>query len=604
MARSVSADTVGTYRLRQRLGVGGMAEVFLATGPDGQNVAIKRVLPALAIDDEFRAMFWDEACIMAELGHANVVRLYDYGQTKDTLYLALEYVDGPSVARYLRKAAREKLEPRPEAAVSIIYQLLSGLGYVHAAVNRDGDPLNIVHRDVSPGNLLLSQNGQAKLGDFGIVRSEFLARRTQPGELKGKMGYMSPEQAEGFKVDRRSDLFSAGIILAELLTLRPLFLGRSEFDTLTRTVRSDLSTWHRFNHSVPLPLRAVTEKALSRDVGDRYQSADEMMRALKSAAEESGLPQGRDVVVKELSRAGLLASPELGSGERPRVALGQIPSPPPARPSVAPSSERDQKWLGPENFRRGRSMWRAEYHDASLPLHLFTALRRVTSGGVELKQDDRSLYLEISEGRVVAAHDASSPYQLGRLLIEENVFGKKELETALVASQAAGQRLGQTLASEHRLRDGVLGRVLSRQFRLRLSAWVKTLDGRISALCHEGGSRDESLDLPESVAQVVEALREIWSTEAIETRLAPVLESVCLPGSGCDHPEAYGFTSGEWRALQTVLEGGALEGKSVGRALAIVAEERLARRREAQFAVLIGLSTGIIQAPGFAERAG
>src|SRR5690606_17950100 len=166
-------------------------------------------------------------------------------QTKDTLYLALEYVDGPSVARYLRKAARDKLAPKPSAAVSIIVQLLAGLGYVHAAVNRDGDPLNIVHRDVSPGNLLLSQLGQAKLGDFGIVRSEFLARRTQPGELKGKMGYMSPEQAEGFKVDRRSDLFSAGIILAELLTLRPLFLGKSEFDTLTRTVRSDLSTWHR-----------------------------------------------------------------------------------------------------------------------------------------------------------------------------------------------------------------------------------------------------------------------------------------------------------------------------------------------------------------------
>lgn len=600
MARTVNADMVGSYVLRQRLGVGGMAEVFLATAPDGRNVAIKRVLPALAVDEEFRAMFWDEACIMAELNHANIVRLFDYGQTKDTLYLALEYVDGPSVARYLRKAARDKLAPKPSAAVSIIVQLLAGLGYVHAAVNRDGDPLNIVHRDVSPGNLLLSQLGQAKLGDFGIVRSEFLARRTQPGELKGKMGYMSPEQAEGFKVDRRSDLFSAGIILAELLTLRPLFLGKSEFDTLTRTVRSDLSTWHRFNHSVPPPLREVTEKALRRDVNERYQSADEMMRALREAAEESGVPIGRDEVAKELGRTGLLAHPELGSGERPRVVLG--PSVAPRSRSSAPPSERDQRWVPPESFRPGRSVWRAEYHEASLPLHLFSALSRVTNGGVELKQDDRSLYLEIHEGRIIAAHDSSSPYQLGRLLIEENVMSKGELDTVLMASRTTGQRLGQSLASADRLREGVLGRVLSRQFRLRLSAWMKTMDGRISALSHDGHARDISLDPPESIAQVVEALREIWSTENMEARLQPVLESICLPAGSVENAEAYGFSPGEWRALRTVLPDGALEGKSIGRALSIIVEERLARKREAQFAILIGLSAGLIQAPGFAER--
>jgi len=647
MGVALGAQKVGHYELKERLGSGGMAEVFLAASPRRPVVAVKRVLPGLAVDEEFRAMFWDEACIMAQLAHPNVVRLFDYGEADETLYLALEYVDGPSVARYLRKAARDKFDPNISAALSIVTQLLTGLEYVHEAASLEGKPLNIIHRDISPGNVLLTRGGQAKLGDFGIVRSEFLARRTQPGELKGKIGYMSPEQAEGLKVDRRSDLFSAGIILAELLTLRPLFLGKSEFDTLTRTVKSDLSTWHRFSEPVPEALRTVTERALSKNPAERFATAREMRDALLQVALLLGIEVECRDVAEDLVRVGLTPREGGLSGERPRVhgpgagaksgvpssAIGANPTRPGDRASElrpseirpgetrpndphlrpvsepAPRSERDSRWVGLPPFRRGRGVWRAEFRATNLMSHLFAALRRVGDGGVELTHGSNGLYLEVVRGSIVAAHDESSGARLvgggfsplGQLLIDEGALEPGNLDLVVKASRSEGLRLGEYLLREGRIRDGVLDRLLARQFRVRLGQWATVQSGRVAALVlDDEGSREDRRDpdhVPDSIPQVVEALREAYSAESLSLTLSPFLNSSILPACGCTDPAQFGFTSAEWRVLKTVLEGGVLEGRRTADVLREVVDERLARRREAEFSLLVGLAAGILQAP-------
>lgn len=599
-----------------------MAEVFAATSPSGETVAVKRVLSALVVDEEFRAMFWDETCIMGQLEHPNIIRLLDYGKTEDTLFLALEYVDGPSVARFMRKAARDKIAPNLSAAVSIIAQLLAGLGYVHDVKNDAGEPLRIVHRDVSPGNVLLSSNGFAKLGDFGIVRSDFLARRTQPGELKGKIGYMSPEQAQGTPLDHRSDLFSAGIILAELLTLRPLFLGRSEFDTLNRTVQVDLSTWHRFNQAVPLPLRAVVERALHLEPKKRFSSADKMRAALLEAAYAVGLSAEQHHVTQALGDAHMLPEEERASGQRPvggrapprpqksssSSASWSISTFPPAqnigeaKTQKATISAHDQRWIGLQSFRRGRPIWRAEFRSGTLFEPLFAALRRVLSGGVEFTTGGRTLFLELQRGRVVAAHDSTGHKPLGQLLLEESIVSSGELSQAIATSRRLGIRLGEHLLLERRLREGVLNRLLKRQFHLRLADWLTVDEGRVAAFSHENGSGRESESAPDSVAQTVEALREGLSPEAVSLALRPVLGSAIFPSGVPLEVTQLGLTAAEARVLYTVLEGGALEGRPTRQVLEVVVSERLARRREGEFALLMGLSTGLIQAPGFGRR--
>ena len=232
---------LGPYELGERLGLGGMAEVFVAyrAGPHGfaKKVALKRILPELAQDPRFVAMFCDEARISAPLCHPNIVQVIDFGESEGELFMAMEFVEGVSLAKLLRYVSGRRERFPIGAALFVAHEVLAGLAFAHNACDENGNPLSIVHRDVSPGNVLIGRAGDVKLADFGIVRSSFVDRRTYPGELKGKVGYMSPEQVMGIEVDPRSDLFTVGIILSEMLIARPLFSGQNEFDILTKILR-------------------------------------------------------------------------------------------------------------------------------------------------------------------------------------------------------------------------------------------------------------------------------------------------------------------------------------------------------------------------------
>lgn len=270
----------GKYFLIDRINVGGMAEVFKAKayGVEGfeKLVAIKRILPNIAEDEEFITMFIDEAKIAVQLNHANIAQIFDLGKIEDTYFIALEYVYGKDLrAIFERLRKRGEIMPIP-AACYIITQVCEGLDYAHRKKDSMGRDLNIVHRDVSPQNILVSYEGDVKVIDFGIAKAANKASKTQAGILKGKFGYMSPEQVRGLPLDRRSDIFSLGIIFYEILTGERLFVGESDFSTLEKVRNVEIMPPTAYNRNIPDSLEKIILKALAKDADDRYQYASEM----------------------------------------------------------------------------------------------------------------------------------------------------------------------------------------------------------------------------------------------------------------------------------------------------------------------------------------
>ncbi|HEY4013813.1 MAG TPA: serine/threonine-protein kinase [Polyangiaceae bacterium] len=303
---------LGPYELLRRIATGGMAEVYLArrAGPHGfqKTVALKRILPQFARDPDFVAMFVDEARVCARLGHPNIVQVFDFGEEDGELYMAMEYVDGTTGARLVRAVAARGEEIPLDVCLHVAMSILRALGAAHGARDEEGRPLALVHRDVSPGNVLIDRSGAVKLTDFGIARAAEIERRTDAGQLKGKLGYMSPEQVVGRDLDARSDIFTLGIVLAEMLILRPLFSGGKELDVLIRIRDADLSAIDRAGARVPEDVRAVLFRALSRDPALRWPSASAFADALEEIVRRRRLQVGPSRLGMLIDKLGLVAA--------------------------------------------------------------------------------------------------------------------------------------------------------------------------------------------------------------------------------------------------------------------------------------------------------
>src|SRR5690349_22951575 len=258
-------------------------------------VAIKKILPHLATDQSFVEMFIDEARITAQLDHRNIVSVYELGTDADTPYIAMQYVDGLDVLALLRECARAQIRLSPELAALIARDVLDALDYAHNAIDVAGRPLRIVHRDISPGNVLLSWRGDVKLTDFGIARAAERRHKTEAGKLKGKYGYMSPEQVSGSEVDIRSDVFSVGILLAEMIMARRLFTSTNDLDILLMVRDARLDRLHKYASEFPVELRVLTVRALQRRPEDRWQSAGQFRDALDEWIRRTSRVTSRDL---------------------------------------------------------------------------------------------------------------------------------------------------------------------------------------------------------------------------------------------------------------------------------------------------------------------
>jgi len=283
------------------LATGGMAEIHLArqTGIEGfeRIVVVKKILPTLAGDESFLEMFFDEARIAALLNHPNIVQIYDLGKEGEEYFIAMEYLEGESLAYLERQARKKKIYMPPHLAAGIIAMLCDGLDYAHAFQGPEGKPLQIVHRDVSPQNVIILFNGGVKLVDFGIAKAASQLHMTRVGTMKGKLTYMSPEQVLGKTVDRRSDIFSLGVILWEVLTRRRLFKRPSEPATLQAIMNEDIPEIREIRPEVPLELEAIALKALQKDPADRFENASAMGNALRDHIREASVSAG----IREIS---------------------------------------------------------------------------------------------------------------------------------------------------------------------------------------------------------------------------------------------------------------------------------------------------------------
>lgn len=279
----------GRYELLELIGTGGMAEVFKARGdtPVGldQLLVVKTILPAYARNKAFVNMLIAEAKVTSLLEHPNIVPIYELGEIRGNYYIAMELVDGADLLDVLARCTHEKLRVPTEIALHIVSEVCKGLAHAHAAHDADGRPLNIVHRDVSPSNILLGLDGVVKIMDFGVASADFgldgAADVAHPSAaLKGKLGYMSPEQVRGAPLDRRSDVFALGIILFECLTLKRLFLGRTDAQTLMNVRDANVEKKFKRHSYIPKPLRNILRRALARDPAHRFQTATDMQEAI------------------------------------------------------------------------------------------------------------------------------------------------------------------------------------------------------------------------------------------------------------------------------------------------------------------------------------
>ena len=319
--QSAQPIAFGKYTLLERISHGGMAEVFRARtlGEAGfeRIVAIKLLLPQVAMDDEFVTMLIDEAKIAGQLSHANIAQIFDLGRADDRYYIVQEYVPGRDLRAILKHLSDRGQRLTLAQSCHILLKVCEGLDYAHNKRDAAGSPLNLVHRDISPQNVIASYEGEIKLIDFGIVKAEGRATRTLAGLVKGKFAYMSPEQLRGLPVDRRSDVFACGIVLHELLTGEPLFKRGTEFETLRRARYGEIDPPSKINREVPPELDRIALKALARHVDDRYQSALQFRDELWEFVRSHGCFTSRD----ELAAWMRQTFPEDPGGSEPEIEI-------------------------------------------------------------------------------------------------------------------------------------------------------------------------------------------------------------------------------------------------------------------------------------------
>ncbi|QRK12218.1 protein kinase [Archangium violaceum] len=484
---------MATYRLIRKLAAGGMAEVFLAkvVGAEGfeKPVAVKRVLPSLAQDREFVELFLREAKLTVCLQHANVVQVFDLGSINGQYYMVMEFVDGENLRALQRGSASNQVPLGLREVCFIVQQVTEGLAYAHGRADAAGRPLNIIHRDVNPSNVMVAASGEVKLADFGIAKAANVQNGTQVGVVKGKAGYLAPEQVKGAEVDQRADLFLIGLMLYELLAGRQLFGGTDYFQTLRQIAQFDVKSLAPVP-GVPPALWSIVTRALAPEPSARFHRARDISDALQNFLFDHRLRVGPQDVAALFARCFPgRHSPLDGSGEvrgeeirlgsdaglrrpqtltsvrsRPPFPGGPRPGTPatPLRPVTDPG--RVQPPPPPPEARGGTSLSMQvppPLPGGARPGATSTSLTVPASTGARtMTQTGRGTSLPLSSPtRVMRAPRR----KLGEMLVSAGKLSETQLKGALERQKRTGGRIGELLVAEGHITEEDVVRVLGEQ---------------------------------------------------------------------------------------------------------------------------------------------
>jgi serine/threonine-protein kinase len=583
---------MGVYQLDDRIGGGGMADVYAAWAPSpepGRRVALKRMRPELASNTHYKVMFCDEARIGALLSeHRNIVQLVDFDVFQREPFMVFEYIDGLSVSRLMRLSwVRKRTMPLP-AALFVAHQILVALDSAHNASDEQGHALGIVHRDVSPENILVSRTGQVKLTDFGIVRTRGVSRSTNPGGLKGKLGYMSPEQIAGGEVDARSDLFSLGVVLAEMLTHAPLFRGLDELELLTRMYQVDVAVLE--SPALSFEMRALLARALNPRASQRFQTAREFQLAIEEIALASNLELDEQLLqdwfsdldvlprhsgtfrVASLRRAqrdprlldrirhvrdAFLSGADAPSTltretlREPRRSLAgalaahdsdhpfdptprersrsSSPAPAPRAKEADSAASVRASSSRPSALSFGRppemgALWSRTLRRAELANVLCLLTQRRQTGLLRIADREREKRLYFEGGALSFISSTDEAELLGRRLLQIGLVRKSELERALASADARGCRVGEALVAQRTLRPHVVLRALIAQHEARFLEIGSWHEGTLAFFSGEKPGLEAVRVQAAPLELVFRLVRQTYSVTELRKLLLPIAE--------------------------------------------------------------------------------
>ncbi|WP_395806666.1 protein kinase [Archangium minus] len=333
----MTQQQVGKYQLVRKLAAGGMAEVFLAkaAGPMGfeKTLVVKRILPELAEEPAFVQMFLSEAKLAARLTHPNIAQIFDFGEADGAYFLAMEYIDGPSLRQVIKRAATQGVSLPPTLCARLISHACEGLAFAHDFVDPDtGEQQGLIHRDVSPDNILLSRQGAVKVVDFGIAKAAGQSHKTESGVIKGKIAYMPPEQLRAKPLDRRADVYALGVVLYELLTGQRPYASDSEAGLMQAIIYEPPIPAARVRPDLPQPLRRILSKALSKEREQRYADC----HAFQADLEAYIVSVGRPVTAQQVAQ---FINQTVSKTDFPALTPAPVPTLSPPRPALTPPPE-------------------------------------------------------------------------------------------------------------------------------------------------------------------------------------------------------------------------------------------------------------------------